>query len=139
MPAIDEKSLSIVYSAHDEPYRAALVRPALSPETRVGVCAAGLQIPDGATLSITSASGNGSTDGKLTATGGSSGAGIGSNNQAACGNITIRGGVVEAIAGVEDYAYTPMGIGGGGNGTGTTAGLSGNAVVFASSIASAWL
>jgi hypothetical protein len=67
--------------------------------------------------------------GEVTATGGSGGAGIGGGLKGSGGNITISGGLITATG-------TANGIGGGTNNTttGTITALSGNAVVFASSI-----
>jgi hypothetical protein len=87
---------------------------------------AGLLAPEGSTLTISAAD----TTHTLTATGGNNGAGIGGGNGGAGGTVTISGGTVTATGGSDG-----AGIGGGRNGAGgTIAGLSGNAVVFASSI-----
>ncbi|MCL2009295.1 MAG: flagellin [Synergistaceae bacterium] len=78
---------------------------------------AGIEAPDGSTLTITSAAGDGSIEGRLTAEGGRFGAGIGGpgqtgvsdfTTQGRAGNITINGGEIEARGG--DGA---AGIGGG--------------------------
>jgi hypothetical protein len=113
---------------------------------------AGLEVPAGATLDI---SGSGSLDatggggaagigggssgaggtisisgGTVTATGSSSGAGIGGGGGGAGGTISISGGTVTATGG-----HSGAGIGGGNGGSGGTINtISGNAVVFASSI-----
>jgi hypothetical protein len=120
-----------------------------------GANKAGLQVPDTASLSITA-----NSTGSLETTGGNNGAGIGGGNNGAGGTITISGGTVTATggnygAGIGGGYYgaggtitisggtvtatggnSGAGIGGGryGNG-GTITGLSGNAVIFASSIA----
>ena len=70
-----------------------------------GTNAPGIYVPEGKTLTI---HGNGS----LTATGGSNGAGIGSNNNTACGNIVIDGGNITATGGSNG-----AGIGSGHNGS----------------------
>jgi hypothetical protein len=73
--------------------------------------AAGVHVPEGRTLTITSAAGNGQTSGTLTATGGgadNSSAGIGGGDHEDGGNITITGGVVNATGGPK-----AAGIGGG--------------------------
>ena len=81
-----------------------------------GNARAGLEVPDGATLTLSSASGFGSEEGKLTAIGlasGMSGAGIGGPgagyaSSGRAGNITVNGGTIIAAGGT--YA---AGIGGG--------------------------
>lgn len=82
---------------------------------------AGIQVPDGAALTITKDS-----TGSLTATGGSFGAGIGGGNQSAGGCITIKGGTVNARGG--EYG-AGAGIGGGYKGEGGTITISGGVVV----------
>jgi len=84
--------------------------------------AAGLNAPKGTTLTITSASGFGKTDGSLYASNGSSnhgsggeGAAIGGNDGEEGGNITINGGHLY----VESWG-TGAGIGGGAGGSGGT-------------------
>lgn len=62
-------------------------------------------------LIITSAAGDGMTDGSLTATGGTSGAGVGGGSNGDAGNITINGGTITAEGGTNG-----AGIGGGSNG-----------------------
>ena len=84
---------------------------------------AGLQVPTGATLTITSAAGAGRTSGTLNAYGGlgsgqHSGAGIGGGQAQSGGNITILGGTVNAY-GFDDETTDGIhnlgaGIGGGG-------------------------
>ena len=72
-----------------------------------GESRAGLEVPDGATLILSSANGDGKTSGSLTATGTGdrSGAGIGgpgvdySEFNGRAGNITIHGGTINASAG----------------------------------------
>jgi hypothetical protein len=73
--------------------------------------------------------------GTVTATGGYyDGAGIGGGHSGAGGSVTISGGTVTATGG--NYGGAGIGIGGGyDSAAGTIAELSGNAVVFASSIA----
>lgn len=80
---------------------------------------AGIQVPDGAALTITEDSA-----GSLIATGGSYGAGIGGGNRSAGGCITINGGTVTAIG--DKYG---AGIGGGYQGEGGTITISGGVVV----------
>jgi uncharacterized repeat protein (TIGR02543 family) len=84
---------------------------------------AGLHAPLGNTLTITSASGDGFTDGTLNATGGIWGAGIGGYVTEDGGDITISGGTVNATGGEE-----AAGIGGGKSGFGWTIFISGGAV-----------
>jgi hypothetical protein len=87
---------------------------------------AGLQVPEGASLTITA-----NSTGSLEAVGGYNGAGIGGGYYGAGGTFAILGGTVTATGG-----YNGAGIGGGYRGSGgTITELSGNAVVFASSIA----
>ena len=79
--------------------------------------AAGLEVPYGATLTLTSADGDGQTSGRLTARGGGGafyGAGIGGHGDGGgyassgrAGNITINGGTITATGG-----YYAAGIGG---------------------------
>jgi hypothetical protein len=86
----------------------------------------GLQVPEGSTLTISAAD----ETHALTANGGARGAGIGGYYDRTGGTVTINGGTVTATGG--QYG---AGIGGGMDGAGgTIAELSGNAVVFASSI-----
>lgn len=73
-------------------------------------------------LIITSAAGDGSTEGKLTATGNDAGAGIGGGDYGNGSNITITGGIVEATS--ENGA----GIGGGLSGNGSNIRISGGEV-----------
>ena len=86
---------------------------------------AGLQVPTGATLTITSAAGAGRTSGTLNAYGGlgsgeHSGAGIGGGQAQDGGNITISGGTVNAYGfdgftnDVDNIHNAGAGIGGGG-------------------------
>lgn len=82
---------------------------------------AGINVPQGATLKITSAS-----TGKLTATGRSGAAGIGGNENESAGTIIIEGGVVEAQGG-----HSGAGIGGGYSGDGGAINILGNAQVLA--------
>ncbi|AEF82533.1 beta strand repeat-containing protein [Leadbettera azotonutricia] len=89
-----------------------------------GLYEAGLRVPNGATLTIT-----GSSTGTLTATGGYNGAGIGGRYEESGGTFSINGGTVTAIG------NNGFGIGGGSWGSaGTITSLSGNAIVFTSSI-----
>jgi hypothetical protein len=88
--------------------------------------AAGIHAPEGRTLTITSAAGNGQTSGTLTARGGSadnSGAGIGGGRDEPGGNITITGGVVNATGGPK-----AAGIGGGEEGDGGVIVIAGGTV-----------
>ncbi|WP_104804142.1 hypothetical protein [Blautia marasmi] len=62
-------------------------------------------------LIITSAAGDGISDGSLTATGGTNGAGVGGGSNGYAGNITINGGTITAEGGTNG-----AGIGGGSNG-----------------------
>lgn len=62
-------------------------------------------------LIITSAAGDGMSDGSLTATGGINGAGVGGGSNGDTGNITINGGTITATGGING-----AGIGGGSNG-----------------------
>ena len=92
---------------------------------RSGSARAGLQASAGSTLVITAAS-----TGSLTATGGNYGAGIGGGQNGAGGTININGGSITATAGTSG-----AGIGGGSSGSGgTITAITGNAVIFASSI-----
>jgi hypothetical protein len=84
--------------------------------------AAGLQAPEGATLTITSAAGAGSASGTLSAYGGlgtgeHSGAGIGGGQAQSGGAITISGGTINAYGfydGSTNYPNAGAGLGGGG-------------------------
>ncbi|MGI6496098.1 MAG: hypothetical protein ACOX5G_08425 [Kiritimatiellia bacterium] len=82
---------------------------------------AGLEVPLGASLSITHAPDD--DEGALFAAGGSSAAGIGGGKNGACGTVTITGGIVAAEGG--SYG---SGIGGGCNGAGGTVDISGGIV-----------
>ena len=62
-------------------------------------------------LIITSVAGDGISDGSLTATGGTNGAGVGGGSNGDAGNITINGGTITAEGGTNG-----AGIGGGSNG-----------------------
>lgn len=62
-------------------------------------------------LIITSAAGDGMSDGSLTAIGGTNGAGVGGGSNGEAGNITINGGTITAEGGISG-----AGIGGGSNG-----------------------
>ncbi len=85
---------------------------------------AGLQVQAGATVEIKSEEVTGEDlDGKLTATGGSGGAGIGGGYDGAGGNITISGGTVNATGGKNG-----AGIGGGYDGAGGNITISGGTV-----------
>jgi hypothetical protein len=89
-----------------------------------GANRAGLQVPEGSTLVITT-----SSTGSLTATGASAGIGGGWNGSG--GTISINGGTVTATTG----SWGGAGIGGGWSGAGGTINaITGNAVIFASSI-----
>jgi hypothetical protein len=94
---------------------------------RSGQNRAGLEAPEGSSLVITAAS-----TGSLSATGGNSGAGIGGGSGGVGGSVSISGGTVTATGG-----NSGAGIGSGSNGDGgTITEITGNAVVFASSIQS---
>ncbi|MDR0639291.1 MAG: hypothetical protein LBG27_10415 [Spirochaetaceae bacterium] len=94
----------------------ATVTPALSGGTvlKSSGTEAGLQAPEGATLTITSAAGSGSPNGTLSAYGGlgngeHSGAGIGGGCEGVGGSISINGEPVEKIAlnGTKTPGYEP--------------------------------
>jgi len=85
---------------------------------RSGSNRAGLEVPSGSTLVITNES-----TGSVSAAGGESGAGIGGGNSGTGGVISILGGIITATNGVNG-----AGIGG------TITAITGNAVIFASSI-----
>jgi hypothetical protein len=78
-----------------------------------GGARAGIQAPAGSRLTIRSAGGKGSRAGKLSATGGEYGAGIGGGNDGDGGEITIMGGMITAQGGTSS-----AGIGGGNGGNG---------------------
>ncbi|MDR1732254.1 MAG: hypothetical protein LBR61_09220, partial [Synergistaceae bacterium] len=95
--------------------------------------AAGIQVPPGAALTITSAGGDGSLYGYLKAIG-MSGAGIGGDYGQAAGSITINGGTIEA-RGSDGEMYGSgaqigggAGIGGGHQGDGGTITINGGKV-----------
>ncbi|GHS95453.1 hypothetical protein AGMMS50276_11130 [Synergistales bacterium] len=99
-----------------------------------GLSHAGLEAPDGSTLTITSAKGDGFLDGSLNAYGSfGSGAGIGGGGMRSGGNITINGGTVTATSGNAGGA----GIGGGGLGDGGTITINGGMVTATASALSA--
>ena len=89
---------------------------------------AGIQVPQGTTLTITG-------NGYLTANGGQYGAGIGGGSNSSGGDIIINGGVISAIGG-----NNAQGIGRGGSswsgwsGVSGTFTMNGNAVVFSNSV-----
>jgi len=85
---------------------------------RSGSNRAGLEVPSGSTLVITNES-----TGSVSAAGGASGAGIGGGSSGTGGVISILGGIITATNGVNG-----AGIGG------TITAITGNAVIFASSI-----
>lgn len=93
--------------------------------------AAGLQVPKGAQITITSASRDGSLRGSLRADGGlntsGGGAGIGGCYNGDAGTIIIRGGTINAGAGFVS-SYSGAGIGGGHNGSGGKIEISGGSV-----------
>jgi uncharacterized repeat protein (TIGR02543 family) len=95
---------------------------------------AGLNAPTGTALTITSASGVGSSDGFLTAkgntSGSSGGAGIGGGAGAGAGTINITGGTINAAGG--GTSYGAAGIGGGDEGAGGTINISGGTINAAS-------
>jgi hypothetical protein len=84
---------------------------------------AGLEVPAGASLSITNAPGDDA--GALTATGGDCAAGIGGGEGGSGGTVAISGGTVTATG-----TWGGAGIGGGDYGTGGTVAISGG-IVFA--------
>jgi hypothetical protein len=92
---------------------------------------AAIAAPEGATLTITSAAGDGSLSGALEAIG-VYGAGIGGSRCEAGGNITINGGTIHATGGNGLSWPTNVcggaGIGGGGQGDGGTIVINGGAV-----------
>jgi len=83
---------------------------------------AGLEVPPGASLSITNAPGADAAT--LAAYGGSFSAGIGGSDQGASGAVNIRGGTITATGG-----YYGAGIGGGYEGNGGTVNISGGSVI----------
>ena len=86
-----------------------------------GAGRAGIEVAAGRSLSITNAPGDDA--GTLLVTGGSRGAGIGGGDQAACGLVTFRGGMVTATSG-----YRSAGVGGGGTSSSGSFGGSGGTV-----------
>ncbi|MGI6495820.1 MAG: hypothetical protein ACOX5G_06995 [Kiritimatiellia bacterium] len=86
-----------------------------------GAGRAGIEVAAGRSLSITNAPGDDA--GALLVTGGSRGAGIGGGDQAACGLVTFRGGMVTATSG-----YRSAGVGGGGTSSSGSFGGSGGTV-----------
>ena len=82
---------------------------------------AGLEVPAGASLSITNVPGDDA--GALTATGGDYGAGIGGGDEGNGGTVAINGGTVSVTGG-----ECAAGIGGGENGSGGTVAISGGTV-----------
>ena len=94
---------------------------------------AGLQKTNtGSKLTITSASGDGSTDGNLDTTGGDYGAGIGGGSDGSGENITIAGGRVTATGG-----RFAAGIGGGYSGAGSNITITGGTVTATGGISGA--
>ena len=93
-------------------------------ELKSGVSRAGLQIANGAKLTISA-----SSTGTLEATGGNDGAGIGSGKDENAGTMEINGGLIFATGG-----SNAAGIGAGNGSTGGTLNMDGNASVFASSV-----
>ena len=85
---------------------------------------AGFTTPIGSSLVITEVS-----TGSLTVTGGTNGAGIGSNNSGNSGMISIQGGTVTATGGASG-----AGIGGGSSGSGGTASITGGIVTVTGGI-----
>jgi hypothetical protein len=83
----------------------------------------GLQVSEGATLTITSTGGDGSTLGTLNATGGNRGAGIGGGYNGSGGDITISGGTINATGGLNG-----AGIGGSYEGNGGDITISGGTI-----------
>jgi uncharacterized repeat protein (TIGR02543 family) len=92
---------------------------------------AGLQAPAGATLSIASAAGPGSTNGTLDVYAGATGAGLGGGNGQIGGTITITGGTVKATSYnpiITDAGAGGAAIGGGSGAAGGSITISGGAV-----------
>ena len=88
--------------------------------TSAGNTYAGINVPDGADLTIASA---GTAAAGLTATGGLYGAGIGGNDGESSGDITINSGIITANSGTVDITGPSgfgAGIGGGRNGNSGT-------------------
>jgi methionine-rich copper-binding protein CopC len=96
---------------------------------------AGLNAPIGTTLTITSAAGDGSSEGSLTTknrlTEQDDGAGIGGNGGQSAGTITIKGGTITAESHFDnesDWSGGGAGIGGGTNGAGGNLTIEGGTV-----------
>jgi hypothetical protein len=100
-----------------------------------GAGRAGLRVPNGGVITITSISGEGSNDGELTAIGYGGGSGIGGNGHEAAGTITISGGIVNAFGAVSGWSAGGAGIGGGGGWNGGT--LTGGFVTITGGIVNA--
>ncbi|GAB6392702.1 MAG: hypothetical protein MdMp014T_2075 [Treponematales bacterium] len=90
---------------------------------KAGFGAPGIHVPAGAMLFVSSADGDGTTGGSLTAEGGTWAAGIGSRFVEEAGAITISGGTVSAIGGERG-----SGIGGGSDAAGGVIRITGGSV-----------
>ncbi|GAB6392537.1 MAG: S-layer family protein [Treponematales bacterium] len=93
---------------------------------KAGYGSAGVHVPSGRTLTITSAAGEGQTSGRLDVTGGGFCAAVGGGLSESGGVITISGGTVTATGGIEG-----AGIGGGDYGSGGTISITGGSVTAA--------
>ncbi|OEZ03930.1 hypothetical protein BUME_25830 [[Butyribacterium] methylotrophicum] len=92
-----------------------------------GSFAAGLGVPEGASVTIDSVP----DTGRLTATGADAAAGIGGGNNKAGGTVTINGGVIDAIAVSRQGTGGGAGIGGGASGAGGDITINGGKVTAA--------
>ena len=93
-----------------------------SSSLKAGEAHAAIEKKNEAPLTITSASGDGSVEGSLTAVGLKGGAAIGGAAGQSAQNITLSGGTITAAAG-EDAAAVGGGMGGSGSGITVTGGL----------------
>ena len=89
-----------------------------------GSFAAGLGVPEGASVTIDSVP----DTGRLTATGADAAAGIGGGNNKAGGTVTINGGIIDAIAVSRQGTGGGAGIGGGASGAGGDITINGGTV-----------
>lgn len=92
-----------------------------------GSFAAGLGVPEGASVTIDSVP----DTGRLTATGADAAAGIGGGNNKAGGTVTIKGGIIDAIAVSRQGTGGGAGIGGGASGAGGDITINGGKVTAA--------
>ena len=92
-----------------------------------GSFAAGLGVPEGASVTIDSVP----DTGRLTATGADAAAGIGGGNNKAGGTVTINGGIIDAIAVSRQGTGGGAGIGGGASGAGGDITINGGKVTAA--------